>query len=1291
MSTQQDIYVAGSKNRHPMLNKDNYVPWSSRLLRYAKRKPNGKLLYNSIMHGSYVRQMIPEPDDPDRKVLVAETFYEQTDEELTKKDIKHIEADDQEIQTILMGHPEDIYAAVDSCETAHKIWLRVQQLMKGYDKRAQEKKAKLFNEWERFTSTDGESIESYYHRFSKLMKYFKQNKHFPEKITKDLHQVDYTQLYDLLKMNQEEVNELRAERLAKTHDPLAFMANTQTLYTYPVFYPDHPLQITYVQQPPPNNKYVPQPSFNTNYMQQPMPNPDDINDPTTAINMTLVFIAKAFKLNYSTPTNNNQIISSNPRNRQIAQPGYEHGNHNGYNAVHNVGNQVVHNPVQNPSIQNVENQNGLIVVPGIANQNGMLLIAQKEEEWIQLQAEEFYLMASAGDIEEIEEVNANCILMANLQQASSSGTQADKALVYDSDGSAEVHQFKNCYNNKIFDIFTQEEQYTELLESINEPHPAQQNDNNVISANFNVEHSGGTVDQNLATEADESLDKIKVLEYENERLLRAVVSQDILSIVQNNSVVDTSNLQTELEHTKEKLENCIIKKKNEYAKLWNDWYKKCKECKYDKISYDKAYNDTQHQIKRLQAQLGDLKGTSMITQCSSNTLDPLSQKLDDENVALEFQNSRVDNFMPSKHVNASVRTKPITISQPYVNTKKDVNSNLNGLSSTGVESTAKTKRPEHRSNIKNDRVPSTSMNSYINNKDIEVEEHPKNLLLSKNKKHMSSECNNIKKFLGTIHFRNDHIATVLGYGDLQWGNNLITRVYFVEGLGYNLFSVGQFCDSHLDVAFKRNTYFVRILEGIDLLKVNHTTNLYTINLQEMASTSSIFLIAHATSTKSWLWHQCLSHLNFDTINELAKNDLVPGLPKFKYHKEHFCPLCDQEKRKASTNKPKLVPNSKQRLHLLHMDLCRPMRVKSINGKSVGISHQTSSVRTPQQNGIVERRNRTLVEAARTMLIFYCAPLFLWAEAITTVCYTQNRSLIHRRFDKTPYEFINGRKPNISFLHVFGALCYPKNNRKDIGKLGAKGDIGFFISYSANSCTYRVYNRRTKKIMEKMNDVEELPQHQHAQQQDNEALLQPEIVVDIVQNATFDGNIFENPFAPTSTSSTESSSQTTDKRTLTTSFDKESATDRWRSVHLCIVQEGIDFEESFASVARMEAIRIFLAYTTHKSFIVFQMDVKTAFLHGSLKEDVYVCQPEGFIDADHPSHVYKLKKALYGLKQAPRAWRKASELVLEETRLYNAFNRESKICISIRLLCSSPLDANTVNGLWLSLQQDSYLL
>ncbi|GJW56018.1 hypothetical protein Tco_0102749 [Tanacetum coccineum] len=194
---------AGSENRPPMLNKENYVPWSSLLFHYAKSKPNGKLIYNSIMNYPYVRRMIPEPGDPKRK-------------------------------TILLGLPEYIYAAVDSCETAQEIWLRVQQMMKGSYIGIQEKKAKLFNEWEMFTSTDGESIESYYHRFSKLMNNFKRNNHFPEKIasnlkflnnlqpewsrhvtivhqTKDLHTADYTQLYDFLKYNQKEVDDLRAE------------------------------------------------------------------------------------------------------------------------------------------------------------------------------------------------------------------------------------------------------------------------------------------------------------------------------------------------------------------------------------------------------------------------------------------------------------------------------------------------------------------------------------------------------------------------------------------------------------------------------------------------------------------------------------------------------------------------------------------------------------------------------------------------------------------------------------------------------------------------------------------------------------------------------------------------------------------------------------------------------------------------------------------------------------------------------------------------------------------------
>nr|GFB75506.1 retrovirus-related Pol polyprotein from transposon TNT 1-94 [Tanacetum cinerariifolium] len=135
---------------------------------------------------------------------------------------------------------------------------------------------------------------------------------------------------------------------------------------------------------------------------------------------------------------------------------------------------------------------------------------------------------------------------------------------------------------------------------------------------------------------------------------------------------------------------------------------------------------------------------------------------------------------------------------------------------------------------------------------------------------------------------------------------------------------------------------------------------------------------------------------------------------------------------------------------------------------VGITQQFSAARTPQQNGVVKRRNRTLVEAARTMLTFANLLSFLWAEAIAIACFTQNHLIIHKRFDKTPYELINKRKPNIKFFRVFGCKCYLFNDYEDVGKLKAKGDIGVFVGYSKESAAFRIYNKRTRKIHESVN-------------------------------------------------------------------------------------------------------------------------------------------------------------------------------------------------------------------------------
>nr|GEY15502.1 hypothetical protein [Tanacetum cinerariifolium] len=280
-----------------------------------------------------------------------------------------------------------------------------------------------------------------------------------------------------------------------------------------------------------------------------------------------------------------------------------------------------------------------------------------------------------------------------------------------------------------------------------------------------------------------------------------------------------------------------------------------------------------------------------------------------------------------------------------------------------------------------------------------------------------SKSNMIKSlprtFLGTVRFGNNDFAMIAVYGDVVIGSMTIKKVYYVEGLGHNLFSVGQFCDKGLEVAFQKSTCFVRNEDGVDLL----------------------------TACKQGKIHR-------------------------KHHKS---------KTAFASNKP---------LYLFHMDLCGPMCVQIINGKQyvlvvvddyswytwrvrtdngtefknktlakflneVGITQHFSAVRTPQQNGVVERRNRTLVEAARTMLTFANLPSFLWAEAIATTCFTQNRLIIHKRFEKTPYELMNKRKPNIKFFCVFGCRCYLLNDYEDVGKLKEKGILEFLLDIQKN--------------------------------------------------------------------------------------------------------------------------------------------------------------------------------------------------------------------------------------------------
>nr|GEU88254.1 hypothetical protein [Tanacetum cinerariifolium] len=445
------------------------------------------------------------------------------------------------------------------------------------------------------------------------------------------------------------------------------------------------------------------------------------------------------------------------------------------------------------------------------------------------------------------------------------------------------------------------------------------------------------------------------------------------------------------------------------------------------------------------------------------------------------------------------------------------------------------------------------------------------------------------------------------------GNVMISRVYYVEGLGHNLFSVRQLCDSNLKVAFRQQTSYIRNLKDVYLLTGSRGDNLYTLSLGDMMASSPICLLSKASKTKFWLWHRRLSHLNFGAVNHLARHGLVRGLPKLKFEK----------------------------------------------GPSVGISHKTSVVRTLQQNVVVERRNRTLIEAARTMLIIQNL-LFFYVQKL----------LPPPAIPKT--------------------VPVAEDITENLGKLQPKADIGIFIGYAPIKKTFSIYNRCTGRTIKTIHvDFDELTDRASKQRSLELALHEmtpttissglvlnphpstpvdlpaPEVIAPIVKVV-----------APEPVESTGSSSSTTIDQDAPYAMQEELnefeylevweliprpdkvmvITLKWiykvkldelggilknkarlvaRGYHQ---EEGINFKEYFSPVARLEAIRIFLAFAAHMNIFIYQMDVKTTFLNGILCEEVYVNQPNGFVDQDNLNHVYKLKKALYGLKQAPRAER-----------------------------------------------------
>nr|GEV11161.1 retrovirus-related Pol polyprotein from transposon TNT 1-94 [Tanacetum cinerariifolium] len=612
--------------------------------------------------------------------------------------------------------------------------------------------------------------------------------------------------------------------------------------------------------------------------------------------------------------------------------------------------------------------------------------------------------------------------------------------------------------------------------------------------------------------------------------------------------------------------------------------------------------------------------------------------------------------------------------------------------SAGVIPTTSVSRPQLKSNPIGDSV----MHNNSQGKKQDVEDHQIVLFIVDYgcSKHMTGNLklliNFMEKFLGTVKFGNDQIAHILGYGDLVQGAVTIKRVYYVKGLNHNLFSIGQFCDADLEVAFRKSTCYIRDLKGNDLLTGSRGTDLYSITLQDTNFPNLICLMGKAKPSQAWLWHRRLSHLNFGTINLLLKNDIVVGLPKLKFIKDHICSSYKLGKAKQNSFHTKITPSSKRRLQLLHMDLCGPMRVASINGKRYVLVIVNDYSRHTWTHFLRSK------DETPKVLINFLKLVQRGLQAQVRIVRTDKgteflNQTLHAYFaaEGIHHQTSVARTPKQNGVVEDGTVHLDGEN---LDKMKEKGDACIFAGYSTQSRAYRVFNKRTRVIMESTHvNFDELPHIASDHVSSNPA---PEYQRMALEHDSLNDefiNIFCTPVqdrGKTSSRHAYSSNMhtfhqrypfkhhwtkdhpleqvignpsqsvrtrrqlgsngkicmfaLTVSRTEPKNIKEATADSAWiesmqEELHqFDQLDERVDFEESFAPVARLEGVRLFITYAAHKSFTVYQMDIKTAFLYGPLKEEVYVNQPDSFVDPYHPDKVYRLKKALYELKQAPRA-------------------------------------------------------
>nr|GEY89865.1 hypothetical protein [Tanacetum cinerariifolium] len=489
--------------------------------------------------------------------------------------------------------------------------------------------------------------------------------------------------------------------------------------------------------------------------------------------------------------------------------------------------------------------------------------------------------------------------------------------------------------------------------------------------------------------------------------------------------------------------------------------------------------------------------------------------------------------------------------------------------------------------------------------------------------------------------------------------------------------------------------------------------MYNVNLRNIVPYGDLTChFAKATLDESNLWHRRLGHVNFKTINKLVKGNLVRGLPTKVFTNDNSCVACKKGKQHRASCKSKPISSVDQPLFRLHMDLFGPTFVKSLSKKSYclvitddysrfswGIKREFSVPRTPQQNGIAERKNRTLIEATRTLLVDLLLSIPFWAEAVNTACYVQNRVLVTKPHNKTPYELLHSRLPSIGFMRSFSCPVTILNFLDHFGKFQGKVDEGFLIGYSVCS-SGPAWLFDIDSLTKTMNYHPIINKNKDALVDGNEhdddiqKYVSPDIhssksgfmdlnvkfkectnnIINGVNTASSSvsttGHKFINStndfsaVGPSNTAASPTVANSSSQDASTSSHDSdmpnledlthsddvddvgaeadinnlESIISEPKRVHQALKDPSwIEAMQEELLQFKMQKVWILVDLPYRKRAVVYQMDVKSVFLYGTIKEEVYVCQPLGFEDPENLNKVKKVVKALYGLHQVPRAW------------------------------------------------------